>query len=94
MAWLPFSIFACCCVAQFWFIPKVASALAARHPGIYGRMRGLSYWNNLIWFALFRRDKGLDDADLTRHTKRLQLLSSIAFAAWLSFAVLAMTGRT
>jgi hypothetical protein len=57
-------------------------------------MRGLSYWNKLIWFALFRRDRGLDDADLTRHTKRLQLLSSIAFAAWLSFAVLAMTGRT
>jgi hypothetical protein len=57
-------------------------------------MLGLSYWNRLIWFALFRRDRGLNDADLTFHTKRLQLLSSIAFSAWLLYAVLVMTGRT
>jgi len=97
MTWLPllpFTLFAGCCVAQFWFGPKVVSALVARHPETYRRMRGLSLPNKLFWFALFRRDRGLDDADLTIHTKRLQVLSSAALAAWLMFIVLIITVQT
>jgi hypothetical protein len=44
-----------------------------------------------MWFALFRRDRGMNDADLTVHTKRLQVLSIVALAAWLTFFVLIMT---
>lgn len=57
-------------------------------------MRGLSLPNKLMWFALFRRDRGMNDADLTVHTKRLQVLSSVALSAWLTFVVLIMTVRT
>jgi hypothetical protein len=36
----------------------------------------------------------MNDPDLTVHTKRLQVLSSVALSAWLTFVVLAMAVRT
>ncbi len=93
MLWLPFSIFAACCLAQFWFIQRVASVLEARHTHVYRRLYGLFALNRLFWFAIFRRDRGMNDPDLTQRTKQLQLLCGISLASWLTLIVLMMTGH-
>ena len=93
MTWLPFSVFAVCCVAQFWLVERVASALKARHPQIHDQMYGLFAFNRLFWFAIVRGDRRLNDPDLTARTRQLQFLVGLALASWLAFAIQLMTGR-
>lgn len=90
MMWLLFSIFAGCCVAQFWIAPRVASSLKARHPEIHRRMRGAVPFNRLLWFVLFRRDRGLNDPELTSRTKQMLGPTYVALATWLAFTIMVL----
>jgi hypothetical protein len=92
MAWLPALIFGACGLAQFWFLQRLASALEARHPEIYRRIYGLFALNRLAWFAIARKDRALNDPDLTSRTKQFQAVIVIAMLAWLAMMVLLMSG--
>jgi hypothetical protein len=92
MIWLPASIFVICCIAQLWFYQRVASALEARHPDTYRAIYGPFAWSRLGRFALLRRDRGLDDPELTARTRQLQLLVIAAMASWVGLAVMILTG--
>ena len=88
MIWIPVSVFGICCVAQFWFIDRVASALSRRHPSIYQKMYGIFFFQKLFWFTMGRGDEHLSDPELTARIKRLQILYFIALGSWLLIVIL------
>jgi hypothetical protein len=85
--------FAACCIAQFWFVQRVASALEARHPEKYRAMRTLFFTNRIYWFAITRSDRRLGDPELTKRVKPLRGLAIVALLSWLCIACLLMTGH-
>ncbi len=88
-----FVVFAICCIAQFWLVQRVASALESRHAARYRQMRDAIFTTRLHWFALTRADRDLGDSDLSKRTKQLQILIIAAYGSWLVGAVLLVTGH-
>ena len=83
---IPFAVFFACCASQFIFLRQVRRALVIRHPDIW-RQLSLDAWSMdsaLSRFIWSRRDKRLNDTDLTKAVSRMWLLSLAAIAAWLS----------
>lgn len=91
---IPFAVFFGCCLAQFFFIARVRSALAERHPDVLQELVGGSFFatNAIPKFAWRRADRGLNDPDLTERVKQYRLLMFLAFAAWGLFALSLFTG--
>jgi len=91
---IPFSVFFGCCVAQFYFLRRVRQALAERHPDVWRdiSIRAWSVDSFVYKFAWRRRDRRLDDPDLTAKTKQLLRLNYLAIGVWLACCGLLITG--
>jgi len=93
---VPFSVFFACCAAQLYLARKLRQALAARHPGVWRELSSKAWFidNAVLRFAFRRRDRALNDPDLTKTAKQLQLLYVVAIVAWLSLAALMFSGHS
>jgi hypothetical protein len=87
-----FAIFFGCCVAQFWFMRRIRIALVKRHPDVWLRLSGESFWGQGIeWhFAWRRGDRALNDLALTEAVQHYRLLMLIALLAWIGMAASAV----
>ena len=91
---VPFAVFFCCCAAQFFFLRRVRQALALRHPEVWRELSTKAWFidNAVHKFAWARRDKALNDPDLSTKTKQLRLLYIVAIGAWIVYAAALVTG--
>lgn len=91
---IPFAVFFACCLAQFFFLRRVRQALAARHPDVWRAMSEKSWFidNAVYKFAWRRRDRGLNDPDLTARVKQLRLLYFVAICVWAIYALALFSG--
>ncbi|MBO9557764.1 MAG: hypothetical protein J7515_04145 [Caulobacter sp.] len=90
---IPFGVFFACCCAQF-FLWRVRRAMVERHPDVWREISGKAWFIDkaVSRFAWKRRDKGLNDPDLTRKVKELKIFGVVTFSAWLVYAVMLVTG--
>lgn len=91
---IPFGVFFVCCGAQFFFLRRVRLAMVERHPELWRQISAKAWFvdNAVYRFAWKRRDRGLNDPDLTRKVKELKTLYAFAISAWLVYAVMLVTG--
>lgn len=92
---VPFSVFFACCASQFYFARKLRKALASRHPAVWRELSSKAWFidNAVLSFAFRRRDRALNDTDLTKAAKQLQLIYITAICSWLALVGLMFSGN-
>ncbi len=90
---IPFAVFAACCVAQFWFMKRVRDTLIERHPDTFLAVEKSSIFpmQGLWRFTKKGRYKVLQDPELNKHVRNLKRLYVIAIVAWLAYAIALFT---
>lgn len=83
---IPFGIFFVCCALQFWFLRQVRRTLIERHPETFLEISKSAFFaDQALWrFARSRRRKALQDPELDRCVRNLNLLGAVAILAWLA----------
>ena len=91
---IPFSIFFICCASQFYFIRRVRQMLVERHPEIWAGISKRAWFvdNAVAKFIWWRKDKRLNDPELTRVVKQGAFLYYLALFVWVIYAGLLVTG--
>lgn len=86
---LPFSVFFCCCILQFWYLKKVRDALIERHPDTFLLIEKSSFlpMQGLYRFVRGSRYQDLNDELLNRQVRNLKRLMIVGYTAWGGFAI-------
>jgi hypothetical protein len=89
-----FAVFFCCGALQFFFLRRVRQALVERHPALWRDISRKAWFidSAVYKFAWRRRDKDLNDPELTVRTKQLLLFYYSAIGIWLIYMMLLVTG--
>ncbi len=91
---IPFSVFFVCCLSQFYFVRRVRQLLVKRHPEVWTDISTRAWFldnavNKFIWR---RKDKKLNDPQLTAVVKQAGFLYLFAFLVWVVYGVMLFSG--
>lgn len=89
-----FGIFFVCGILQFYFIRRVRQVLVERHPEVWAGISKKAWFvdNAIAKFIWHRRDKRLNDPELTKVVKQGATLYYFALFVWVIYAGLLVTG--
>jgi hypothetical protein len=83
--------FAGCGLRMLWLSNRIRQILVQRHPDVW-RATKWSEGREALIFAYKRRDRHLDDVELTSFAKQVRLVIWLAVVAWL-FAIVGLLAR-
>ena len=88
-AFIPFAVFAGCVLGQFYFLREVRRALASRHPDVWRKLSENAWFmdNAVVRFIWKKRDRALNDPQLSAITRRIRKLQIVALVAWVAYGI-------
>ena len=85
-----FTLGLCCVAASYWFLYRVREILAARHPDVWRDISRKWFVHAEVGqFCWKSRTQELNDAELSRETRRFRIVHMTLFASCLTIVAMA-----